>query len=80
MEELVKGLEAIELPNQLVSVLADPLLQKLMLLKPNAVSYRRISNWLASYADDILDDEGDGATDVAGFLEVLQQYVSATKV
>jgi hypothetical protein len=76
----VQGLETIELPNQLISVLGDPLLQKLMLLKPDPVSYQRISNWVVSYADDILNDEKDGVNDLAGFLEVLQQYVSATKV
>jgi centromere protein I len=74
----VRGLETIEMPNQLISVLSDPLLQKLMLLKPDAESSQRVSNWLFACAQDLMS--GEGANELEGILEILQAYVSTTKV
>lgn len=78
VEGLVNGLEKIELPNQLVAVLADPLLQKLMLLKPAAESHQRVGNWVVSWAQELTERNSD--SDSGGFLEILLAYVSATKV
>jgi centromere protein I len=66
------------MPSQLISVLADPLLQKLMLLKPDTESNQRVSNWLVSCAQDLIS--GEGAGELGGILEILQSYVSTTKV
>ncbi|KAH8663962.1 Mis6-domain-containing protein [Xylariales sp. PMI_506] len=77
VDGLVRGLETIQLPNQLVSVLADPLLQKLMLLRPDYESHQRVSNWIISYAQDLLSGENTG--ELQGFLEILHTYVSTTK-
>ncbi|KAI1853766.1 hypothetical protein JX266_001750 [Neoarthrinium moseri] len=79
VDGLVKALETVELPNQLISVLGDPLLQKLMLLKPDPISHLRISNWLDAYGQDVLDGGDEGAGEVASFLEILQQYAANTK-
>ncbi|KAH8200285.1 hypothetical protein TruAng_005558 [Truncatella angustata] len=79
VDGLVSNLEKIELPNQLISVLADPLLQKLMLMKPDSASEERISNWLMSYADEISRDEATSLAELTGFLETLQDYASTTK-
>ncbi|KAK6834959.1 hypothetical protein PG987_009653 [Apiospora arundinis] len=74
---LVKALETIEMPNQLISVLADPLLQKLLLLRPDAESLQRASNWLVSCAQDLVS--GDGDSELEGILEIMRDYAKATR-
>lgn len=78
VDAFVGRLEKIELPNQLIAVLADPLLQKLLLLKPDLESYQRVGNWLASFAHDALDGEADSG--IMDILETLADYTSRTKV
>ena len=75
---LVQNLEKIELPSQLVAVLADPLLRKLLLLIPQAQSLQRISNGLSFYLSDVLDGTADDG--FSGVLEVLRDYATHTKV
>ena len=72
---LVDKLEKLEFPDQLVAVLGDPLLQKLFLLRPNAEATQRANQWLASYAEDVLNGEMD-----SGIFQTVQSYLSATKV
>ncbi|KAK8017449.1 hypothetical protein PG993_013775 [Apiospora rasikravindrae] len=74
---LVKALETIEMPNQLISVLSDPLLQKLLLLRPDAESMQRASNWLVSCAQDLVS--GDGDSELEGILEIMRDYARATR-
>ncbi|ETS80560.1 hypothetical protein PFICI_08089 [Pestalotiopsis fici W106-1] len=78
-DRLVNNLEKIELPNQLVSVLADPLLQKLMLLRPNDVYESRITNWLSSYTEDVVRGEPTSTAELTSFLQVIQDYVSTAR-
>lgn len=78
-ERLVNNLEKIELPNQLVSVLADPLLQKLMLLRPSDAYEERITNWLTSYTEDVVRGEATSTADLLSFLQIIQEYVSTTR-
>ncbi|KAH6892114.1 Mis6-domain-containing protein [Thelonectria olida] len=74
----VKNLEKIELPSQLVAVLADPLLQKLLVLRPSDDSDQRIANWLNSALQDVLDGDADEGT-LFDLLDILQEYVVSTK-
>lgn len=74
---LVKALETIEMPNQLISVLSDPLLQKLLLLRPDAESLQRASNWLVACAQDLVS--GDGESELEGILEIMRDYARATR-
>ncbi|KAJ4141310.1 hypothetical protein NW768_000521 [Fusarium equiseti] len=74
----VKNLDKLELPNQLVAVLADPLLQKLMVLRPSKESDQRISNWLSSALQDVKDGDADEAT-FFEILDILRDYVISTK-
>jgi centromere protein I len=75
----VKNLDKLELPNQLVAVLADPLLQKLMVLRPSSESDQRIANWLNSALQDVQDGDADEAT-FFEILDILRDYVVSTKV
>ncbi|KAI0167022.1 Mis6-domain-containing protein [Hypoxylon sp. FL1284] len=77
VDGFVKNLERIELPNQLVAVLGDPLLQKLLALKPQAEAHQRASNWIASYGQDIMS--GESGIEPSEGLETLRDYVSSTK-
>lgn len=78
VDGLVKKLEKIELPNQLVAVLGDPLLQKFLLLKPDADANQRVNNWLSSYAYEMMSGDSDANT--MHILSTLRDYASATKV
>ncbi|KAK6952332.1 hypothetical protein Daesc_006867 [Daldinia eschscholtzii] len=77
VDGFVKNLERIELPNQLIAVLGDPLLQKLLVLKPDAEAHQRVSSWLASYGQDLIS--GESNLDPTDGLEILNNYVSSTK-
>ncbi|KAL1877621.1 hypothetical protein VTK73DRAFT_8445 [Phialemonium thermophilum] len=78
-ENLAKNLDKIELPSQLIAVLADPLLQKLMALKPNNEAHMRVNNWVLSCLSDV--SSGNAGIDVLlDMVEILQDYVSSTQL
>jgi centromere protein I len=79
VDRLVNSLEKIELPNQLISILADPLLQKLMLLRPDANAEERIANWLNSYTEDLVRGETTTLAELTNFLEVIREYASSAR-
>ncbi|RKL11432.1 hypothetical protein BFJ68_g8268 [Fusarium oxysporum] len=71
--DFVKNLDKLELPNQLVAVLADPLLQKLMLLRPDGESEQRLANWLNGVLQDVRDGDADENT-FFDMLDILREY------
>jgi centromere protein I len=75
----VQNMDRIELPNQLVAVLADPLLQKLLLLRPNAEAYQRVANWLSSVLQNVIDGDADEAV-LWEVLDVVKEFVVHSKV
>lgn len=75
----VRNLEKIELPNQLVAVLADPLLQKLILLRPSDEADQRIANWLNSALQDVIYGDAEEAM-LFDVLDILRDYVVSSKV
>ncbi|KAI1449808.1 Mis6-domain-containing protein [Annulohypoxylon stygium] len=77
VDGFVNNLERIELPNQLIAVLGDPLLQKLLTLKPQNEAHQRAGSWLASYGQDIMS--GEGGVDPSDCLEMLKTYTSSTR-
>ncbi|KND93965.1 Centromere protein I [Tolypocladium ophioglossoides CBS 100239] len=74
----VRHLDRLELPNQLVAVLADPLLQKLLLLRPAAEAHRRVANWLGAVLRDVLHGDADEGA-LWEVLEVVRDFVVRTK-
>jgi centromere protein I len=78
-ETFVKQLDKIELPTQLVAVFADPLLQKFLLLRPDAEASSRISNWLMACLADVAGGDADSDL-LADMLEVVHEYVLRVKV
>ncbi|RCI08824.1 hypothetical protein L249_4840 [Ophiocordyceps polyrhachis-furcata BCC 54312] len=79
VEGFVQNLEKIELPNQLVAVLADPLLQKLLLLRPGPESQRRVTNWLTSVLRDFVEGDVDQES-LWAVLAVLRDFVVQTRI
>ncbi|TPX10967.1 uncharacterized protein E0L32_008173 [Thyridium curvatum] len=78
VQDLVQKIEKIEMPNQLIAVLADPLLQKLMLLRPGDEGYRRVEHWIsACVADAASGDITNG--ELLDMVEVLHDYVLSIK-
>ncbi|EGX96734.1 Mis6 domain-containing protein [Cordyceps militaris CM01] len=78
VQSFVEKIDKLELPNQLVAVLADPLLQKLLLLRPSAESFLRVANWLTSALQDVRDGDADEAT-LWEIMEVVRDFVVQTK-
>lgn len=81
---LVDKLEKIELPNQLISVMGDPALQKLLQLKSTEYTLRRVDYWLNAFFEDQLsksDAEEEATTNqVLEMLEAIREYTRFTKV
>ncbi|OAA77595.1 Mis6 domain-containing protein [Akanthomyces lecanii RCEF 1005] len=78
VQSFVDKMDKLELPNQLVAVLADPLLQKLLLLRPSAESFLRVANWLNAALQDVLDGDADDAM-LWEIMEVVRDFVVQTK-
>jgi len=79
VDELVLNLEKIELPNQLVAVLADPLLQKLMLLRPSDESQSRVDHWIRACVSEVASEDSDPDA-LMDLLEIVHDYLQRTKV
>ncbi|GJN85980.1 hypothetical protein PLIIFM63780_009556 [Purpureocillium lilacinum] len=78
VDAFVRSLDRLKLPNQLVAVLADPLLQKLLVLRPSAEADRRVATWLAGVLREVADGDADEET-LWEVLEVVREYVAQTK-
>ncbi|KAG8163275.1 hypothetical protein KVR01_006572 [Diaporthe batatas] len=76
-ESLAANLDKIELPDHLVAVLVDPLLQKFMILRPD-LNLRRASAWMDVQLAEILNGDADDRT-VGDTLRVILEYARATK-
>lgn len=82
-DDLVKHLEKIQLPNQLLASFRDPLLQKYLILNPSDAAARRLELWLESFLREALDAVGSGVSLPDHFEELLDgmlNYTRATKV
>lgn len=78
-DAFVGNLDKIELPTQLVAVFADPLLQKLLLLRPNAEGDSRVSNWVTACMGDVASGDGD-INLLLDMIDVIHEYTASTKV
>lgn len=76
----VAELEKIELPNQLVAVMGDPLLQKLLQLKSTDAVRQRVDNWLMAFFEDQLEGDGSSEGALLDMLASILEYTRFTKV
>lgn len=79
VNEFVNKLEKIELPNQLVAAIGDPLLQKFLQLKPTVSNLQRIDQWLSAFFEDQLENPGFEKA-ILEMLEAVSDYTNHTKV
>ena len=71
VDDFVEKLDRIEPPGQLVSLLADPLLQKFIHLKPSSVANARIGIWLSTCLEEQYEAYRQGSGDNRYLSEVL---------
>ncbi|PGH17258.1 hypothetical protein AJ80_04900 [Polytolypa hystricis UAMH7299] len=85
VRDFVQKLDKIELPNQIVSSLSDPLAQKYLLLVQNEGATKRLESWLDSFLEDELDrireggDEDEGGEHLGYVLQTAAGFVRYTK-
>ncbi|KAL6154246.1 Phosphate metabolism transcription protein [Exserohilum turcicum] len=82
VDDFVEKLDRIEPPGQLVSLLADPLLQKYVDLKPSRITTARIGIWLAACLEEQFEAYRQGAGDDQHLNEILSgllRYAQYTK-
>jgi centromere protein I len=79
VNEFVDKLEKIELPNQLVAAIGDPLLQKFLQLRPSDSTSQRIDQWLLAFFEDQLETSGSEKA-ILEMLEAVRGYTNHTKV
>jgi centromere protein I len=69
-----------EPPNQLVAVIGDPLLQRLLQLRPSDVYEKRIDNWLYAFFEDQLHNPEPSEVKILEMLQAIHRYASTTRV
>ncbi|KAI9789884.1 MAG: hypothetical protein M1835_001351 [Candelina submexicana] len=79
VDGFVERLEQIELPNQLISALDDPLLQKYLMLRPSKRATKRLEEWLSAAFDDISQSIVDGNEDEKVLAELLGGVLNYTR-
>lgn len=80
VQAFIGKLEKIELPNQLVAVMGDPLLQKLLQLKSTDETRHRVDNWLLAFFGDQMQSEDNSERALLDMLASILEYVRFTKV
>jgi centromere protein I len=80
VHEFIQKLEVIELPNQFVAVLKDPLLQKFLQLRHSEVDSSRIDSWLLAFFEDQLQSPDVGNGNILGMMDSILAYTRYTKV
>lgn len=80
VHDFVRRLEKIEPPNQLVAVIQDPLLQKLLQLRSSDVYAKRVDSWLMAFFEDQLETSDASETKILQMLKSIHGYTQYTKV
>jgi centromere protein I len=80
VDDFVQNLEKIELPNQLVAAIGDPLLQKFLQLKNSEATTQRIDNWLLAFFEDQLESPNSAEGTILDMLQAIREYTRYTKV
>ena len=83
VEDFVEKLDRIEPPGQLISFLADPLLQKYVALRPSVITSARIDLWLSTCLEEEYNTVKSGlpaSTYLTEILNGLHRQAQYTKV
>ncbi len=79
VQAFINKLEKIELPNQLVAAMGDPLLQMLLQLTSTGVTRQRVDNWLLAFFEDQLQSDDNSERALLDMLASILDYVRFTK-
>ncbi|GIC88600.1 Mis6 domain protein [Aspergillus udagawae] len=83
VDHLVEKLDRIELPNQIISAVADNIAQKYLSLAQPEYARLRLDDWLSSFFDERLehaqDEELDTSESLGYILSLIVNYVRYTK-
>ncbi|GFF35734.1 hypothetical protein IFM58399_04310 [Aspergillus lentulus] len=83
IDHLVEKLDRIELPNQIISAMADSIAQKYLYLAQPESARLRLDDWLSSFFDELLEhaqDEEPGTSESLGYiLSLIVNYVRYTQ-
>lgn len=77
-ESLASNLDKIELPDHIVAVLVDPLMQKFMMLRPDK-DLKRAWAWMDTQLAEVLNGDADEEA-LTNTLRVIYEYARITKV
>lgn len=80
VNDFIQKLEKIQLPNQMVAVFGDPLLQKLLQLNSSNTTSQRIDYWLTAFFEDQLQNPESWDTAILEMLTAILGYARLTKV
>jgi centromere protein I len=78
--DFIGRLEKIELPNQLIAALEDPLLRKFLQLKGSEAVLSRLDNWLLAFFEDQLQTPDYSQDLTLTILTSIRDYTRSTKV
>ncbi|KAL2871342.1 Mis6 domain protein [Aspergillus lucknowensis] len=83
VDHLIERLEKIELPNQIISTIADGLAQKYLFLAQPEIANRRLNDWLESFLSDQLeyaqDFDNEGVEELGYVLTLAVNYARYSK-
>jgi centromere protein I len=79
VDDFINKLDRLELPNQVIAVVNDPLLQKYLALKPSKIGTARVERWLEGFFDDELHQQQDPNSDGERLTEVLKKLLNFTR-
>lgn len=77
-ESLASNLDKIELPDHLVAILVDPLMQKFMMLRPDK-DLKRAWAWMDTQLAEVLNGDADENT-LTNTINIIYEYARITKV
>lgn len=81
LQEFVEKFEKLEMPNQAVSLLSDPLAQKYLMLHPSDTNRKRMQHWLEAFLADASEKAVKGDAEAEESLElVLESVLDFTKL
>ena len=75
VNHFVNHLERIEPPNQAISMIADPLSQKFLMLGTTDISERRLESWLEGFLEDELQGLRDGESETNDLVEIMSSLL-----
>ena len=79
VNDFIDKLEKIDLPDQMISILIDPLMQKYVMLRGLEIARTRVDQWLSLVFDSELQSLREGKPMTAKAVEILSKIPDFTR-